>query len=167
MEQFTRVQPAGDVIVLEGARLVGNIAMQAGVNIWYNTVVRADMAPVTIGENTNVQDNSVLHVDTNNPLCVGKNVTIGHACIMHGCTVGDNTLIGMGSIVMDGAEIGANCIIGAGSLVTQNTKIPDGMMAFGRPAKAVRPLTEEEMAGNIHHAENYCKLALQHKQQAK
>lgn len=128
--------------------MVGNVTVGDESSIWYNAVVRGDMAPIVIGCGTNIQDNVVIHVDAGSECTIGNSVTVGHGAILHGCAIGHNTVIGMGAIVMDGAKIGEDCIIGAGSLVTQGTVIPDGMMAFGSPAKVVRPLTEEEKKQN-------------------
>ena len=114
-------------------------------SVWYNAVIRADTDRIMIGEATNIQDNCVLHVDAGHPLTVGNGVTVGHSAILHGCTIGDNTLIGMGSIILNDAVIGKDCIIGAGTLVTQKKNIPDGSLVYGNPAKVVRALTEEEM----------------------
>ena len=108
-----------------------------------------------MGENTNIQDNAVLHTTEGTPLVVGSGVTVGHSAILHSCTVGDNTLIGMGAIVLDGAVVGSNCIVGAGALVTGGTVIPDGSMAFGSPARVVRPLREDEIAHNRANAAAY------------
>ena len=139
----------------EGSIVRGKVTIGKGSSIWYNAVVRADVNTITIGENSNVQDNCVLHVSPWSPLFIGNYVTIGHGAILHGCEVHDNTLIGMGSILMNGAEIGKNCIIGAGALVTQNMKIPDNSLALGNPAKVVRTLTQEEIEKNHWYAEEY------------
>ena len=125
--------------IAEGAVVKGKVQMGQDVSIWYNATVRGDSAEIRIGDQTNVQDNAVIHVDTHYTTTIGNGVTIGHGAIVHGCTVGDNTLIGMGAIVLNGACIGNNCIIGAGALVTQNTNIPAGSLAFGNPAKVIRP----------------------------
>jgi carbonic anhydrase/acetyltransferase-like protein (isoleucine patch superfamily) len=109
-------------------------------------VLRGDNEPITIGEDSNVQDNSVLHTDIGEPLTVGDNVTIGHMVMLHGCTIGDGTLIGIGSIVMNGAKIGRNCLVGAGALVTEGKEFPDGSMILGSPAKVVRELAPEQAA---------------------
>lgn len=132
----------------EGAVVVGNVTIGEECGVWYNAVIRGDETSITIGNGTNIQDNCVVHGTTGFPVKIGNGVTVGHACIIHGCEIGNNTLIGMGSTVMNGAKIGKDCIIGAGSLVTQNTVIPDGMLALGRPAKVKRPLTEEEKNAN-------------------
>ena len=151
------------VFIAEGAKVVGDkISIGRGSSVWYNAVVRcSDDDPVEIGENTNIQDLCMVHTGHGHPVSVGNGVTVGHMCIIHGCTIGDNTLIGMGSTIMNGAEIGSNCVIGAGSLVTEGKVIPDGSMAFGRPAKVVRELTEEEIAGIKYSADLYANEALQ------
>lgn len=130
--------------IAEDAVICGDVVLQAGSSVWFHTTIRAERERIIIGRDSNVQDHCVLHEDDGFPTVIGDRVTVGHGCILHGCTVGDETLIGMGSIVLNGARIGQGCILGAGSLVTQNTVIPDGMMAFGSPARAVRPVTPEE-----------------------
>lgn len=138
----------GNAWAADGAAVVGNVTIGDESSVWYNAVIRGDEAPIVIGSGSNVQDGAVVHVDKDYPCTIGNSVTIGHNAIIHGCTIGHNTVIGMGAIVMNGAEIGEDCIIGAGSLVTQGTVVPDGMMAFGSPAKVIRPLTEEEKKSN-------------------
>ena len=145
------------VFVAEGARIVGDdISIGENSSVWFNAVIRCSKGEsITIGSETNIQDNAVLHTAPGYSLSIGSGVTIGHSSIVHACTVGDNTLIGMGSTVMNGAVVGENCIIGAGSLVTEGKEIPDGMMAFGRPAKVVRELTPEEIEKNRSSAAGY------------
>lgn len=150
---------AGDAVVC------GDVTLEAGANIWFHAVLRAESAPIFIGRDSNIQDNCVLHVDAGSPLTVGERVTVGHGAILHGCTIGDDSLIGMGAIVLNGARIGRGCIIGAGSLVTQNTVIPDGMLAFGNPAKVRRALTEEELAANRASALEYVEEAREYEAQ--
>ena len=142
-----------------GAHVLGDVTMGPGCSIWYNAVIRADEAPVTIGANTNVQDCAVIHVSRDCPVTLGEGVTIGHGAIVHGCTVGDNSLIGMGAIVLDGAVIGRDCIVGAGSLVTQGTHISDGTVAFGSPAKVIRHMRDVDIAANQANAAEYVRLA--------
>lgn len=144
-----------------GAYVTGDVTIGENVGVWYNAVIRADMAPIIIGDNSNIQDNCTLHTGTGFPLTVGNGVTIGHNAVVHGCTVGDNTTIGMGSIILNGAKVGKNCIIGAGSLVTGKMKIPDNTMAFGNPVKVIRKLTDEEIEGNRKNAEKYVELMKQ------
>jgi carbonic anhydrase/acetyltransferase-like protein (isoleucine patch superfamily) len=152
-----------DAKVAKNATVVGNVIVEAEANIWYQTVIRGHIngqdGQILIGERSNVQDGSILHIDKGYPLTIGKGVTIGHKAVVHGCSIGDNSLIGMGAIVLNGARIGKNCIIGAGALVTQNTVIPDGYLAFGSPAKPVRLLTEEEVMQNRENADLYVEEA--------
>jgi len=141
--------------VAPGAVVRGEVHLAENSSVFYNAVLRGDRAPISIGEGTNIQDNCVVHVEYDLPVTVGKNVTVGHGAILHGCTVGDETLIGMGAIVLNGAQIGKSCLIGAGALVTQNAVIPDGCMAVGSPARVKRPLTPEEMDGLRRSAADY------------
>ena len=141
--------------VAPGAVVRGEVHLAENSSVFYNAVLRGDRAPISIGEGTNIQDNCVVHVEYDLPVTVGKNVTVGHGAILHGCTVGDETLIGMGAIVLNGAQIGKGCLIGAGALVTQNAVIPDGCMAVGSPARVKRPLTPEEMDGLRQSAADY------------
>jgi len=144
-----------NVLICEGACVVGDVTLAKGVSIWYNAVLRGDEGGITVGENTNIQDGAVLHEETK----VGAGCTIGHNAIVHACTVGDNVLIGMGATVLNGAKIGNNCIVGAGALVTGKMDAPDGSMILGSPAKVVRPLTEAEIEGNRESAKGYLHLA--------
>ena len=144
-----------NVMIAEGASVVGDVTLAKGVSIWYNAVLRGDEGAITVGENTNIQDGAVLHEETK----VGAGCTIGHNAIVHACTVGDNVLIGMGATVLNGAKIGNNCIVGAGALVTGKMDAPDGSMILGSPAKVVRPLTEAEIEGNRESAKGYLHLA--------
>ena len=146
------------LFIAQGAVVCGNVTMGDHVSIWYNAVIRGDMAPIIIGDESNVQECSVLHVSENIPLIIGKGVTVGHGAILHSCTIGDNSLIGMGAIVLDGAKIGKNCIIGAGALVTGGTEIPDGSLVIGSPAKVRREMTDAEIEANRKNAEEYVHL---------
>lgn len=149
-----------NVYLMQGAVVTGDVHLGEGCNVWQNAVIRGDLGPIRIGAYTNIQECCVLHLDEDGPpVILADHVTVGHGCILHGCSVGRGSLVGMGSIVMDGAQIGEGCVVGAGSLVTSNTVIPDGMMAFGRPAKPVRPTTEAERQMNLQHAEEYTELA--------
>ena len=148
-----------DAMIAEGATVVGDVRLAKGVNIWYGAVLRGDMGPITVGEDTNIQDGAILHEET----VVGKGCTIGHGAIVHGCTVGDNTLIGMGAIVLNGAKIGSDCIVGAGALVTGKMDAPDGSMILGSPAKVVRPLKPEEIESNRASMEEYLEAAAQYR----
>ena len=145
--------------VAEGAIIKGNVTIGEDSGIWYHATIRGDSNQITIGSRTNIQDNVVVHVSSGYSTTIGNNVTIGHGAIVHGCTVGNDTLIGMGAIILNGAVIGDHCIIGAGALVTQNTKIPDGSLAFGNPAKIIRNLTDAEMQENTNNAQRYVNAA--------
>ena len=147
-----------NIFLAPGAHVVGNVKIGNNVGIWYNAVIRGDMEGITIGDNSNVQDNCTLHTGNGFALTIGNGVTIGHNAIVHGCTVG---VIGMGSILLNGAKVGKNCIIGAGALVTGKMEIPDNSMAFGNPAKVIRNLTEAEIEDNRENAEEYVKLMMQ------
>jgi len=138
-----------------GSQIVGDVAIGENSSVWYNAVIRGDANPIVIGENTNIQDNAVLHVGHDTSLIIGDNVTIGHGAIVHGCTIGNNVLIGMGAIILDGAIVEDNCIIGAGALVTQKKVIPEGSLALGNPAKIVRQITLDEKESIIENADNY------------
>ena len=155
------------VLIAEGVRIVGDeISIGADSSVWYNTVIRCDEPEtVTIGRETNIQDLSTVHTGPGHCVRIGDGVTVGHMCLIHGCTVGNNTLIGMGSIIMNDAVIGNNCIIGAGSLVTEGKVIPDGTLALGRPAKVIRELTDEEIKKTRASAELYMKESSKIKQQ--
>ena len=144
-----------NVLICEGARVAGDVTLGKGVSVWYNAVLRGDEGAITVGENTNSQDGAVMHEET----VVGRGCTIGHNAIVHGCTMGDNVLIGMGAVVLNGAKIGDNCIVGAGALVTGKMDAPAGSMILGSPAKVVRPLTEAEIEGNRGSARGYLHAA--------
>lgn len=152
-------QLAEDVFVAEGAVVKGNVRIGAGSSVWYHATVRAGEACISIGENTNIQDNCVLHVDRGNELEIGNGVTIGHSAVVHGEKVGDNTLIGMGAILLNGSVVGKNCIIGAGALVTQNTEIPDNSLVLGQPGRVVRMVTPKECEANRENALHYAEEA--------
>ena len=147
------------VFMADGAKIVGDVEMGEGCSVWYNAVIRADSNSVKIGENSNIQDNAVIHTSSGAGVQIGDNVTIGHGAIVHGCTVGNNVMIGMGAIVLNGAVIGENSIIGAGTLVTQGKIIPAGSLAFGNPVKVVRELTDEEIKSITDNANSYIKEA--------
>lgn len=149
--------------IAENAAVVGDVKIDENTSIWYGVCIRGDMDRTIIGKNTNIQENSTLHNDFGTPTIVGNNVTIGHNCVIHGCKINDNVLVGMGSIILNGAEIGENTIIGAGSLVTQNKKIPSGVLCLGSPAKVVRNLTEEEIKSIEESSKHYIEMANEHK----
>lgn len=153
--------------VAEGAVVIGDVELAEDVTIWFHAVIRADREKIKIGRGSNVQDCSVVHVDAGFPVKVGENVVIGHGAVVHGCEIGDNTLIGMGAIILNGAKIGRNCIIGAGTLVTQNTIIPDNSLAMGNPSKIKRQVTEEEMKAHEVNAAEYVEQGRKYKQEQK
>lgn len=131
--------------VAPNASLIGDIEVHEGASIWFNVVIRADNDKVTIGENSNIQDGSVLHIDPGFPLQIEKNVTIGHKVMLHGCHIGENSLIGINAVVLNGAKIGKNCLIGANALIPENMVVPDGSMVLGSPGKVKRALSEQEI----------------------
>lgn len=141
--------------VAEGAKLAGDVTVGENSTIWFNAVLRGDLAPVRIGRETNIQDGVVGHVNENQALVVGDRVSVGHGAVIHACTIGDGALIGMGAIVLDGAEVGEEALVGAGSVVTPNSKVPPRTLVLGIPAKPVRPLTEDELAGLRQNAASY------------
>jgi carbonic anhydrase/acetyltransferase-like protein (isoleucine patch superfamily) len=151
-----RIEFRGDRhYIAHNATLAGSIALDNDVSIWFGVIIRADNDEVTIGEATNVQDGSVLHVDPGFPMKLGRNVTIGHKVMLHGCTVGDGTLIGINSVILNGARIGAGSLVGANSLVAEGKEIPPGVLVLGSPAKVVRELTPGEQARIIETSHGY------------
>lgn len=160
----TKAPVPSSVYIAPGAIVLGDVTLGENASIWYHAVIRGDRASIRIGGGSNIQDNSVIHVDADYPVAVGENVTVGHGAILHGCTIGDNTLIGMGAILMNGSHIGRNCIIGAGALVTQNMEIPNNSLVVGNPAKVKRPVTPEEVQGNLRNAHFYAAEAQLEKQ---
>ena len=145
--------------VADNAQVIGDVHMAADSSVWFSSVVRGDTATIRIGEGTNIQDGSVLHADVGIPLTIGKHVTVGHMVILHGCTIGDESLIGMGAVVLNGAKIGKNCLVGAGALVTEGKEFPDGSMILGSPAKVVRQLSPEQIEGLRQSARHYVENA--------
>ncbi|HWV22346.1 MAG TPA: gamma carbonic anhydrase family protein [Devosia sp.] len=141
------------------AVLIGACHVGAEAGIWFGVVARGDIEPITIGARSNVQENSVLHTDKGFPLVIGENCTIGHGAIIHGCTIGDNTLIGMGATVLNGAKIGKNCLVGANALITEGKEIPDNSLVVGAPGKVIRTLDAEAIAGLAASADRYVKNA--------
>lgn len=137
----------GDVWIAPGARVIGRVVLRHGASVWFNAVLRGDNEPIEIGEGSNVQDGCVLHTDMGFPLTIGPGCTIGHTAIVHGCTIGAGSLVGMGATVLNGAVIGDSVLIGAGALITEGREIPDRTLALGRPAKPVRSLTDAEIDG--------------------
>ena len=165
IKEFDGIMPEIDesVFVAESADIIGDVKIGKNSSIWYNTVLRGDEHAIRIGENTNIQDGTVIHVGWDVDTVIGDNVTVGHNALVHGCKIGNNSLVGMGAIVLNGAEIGEYCMIAAGALVTQNKKFPDGVLIMGSPANVVRELTDEEKQSLITSADDYYKNAQRHK----
>ena len=145
----------GDYWVAPDANVIGKIHLNTGASVWFGATLRGDNEWIDIGAGSNVQENSVLHTDIGFPLTIGRNCTIGHKAILHGCTIGDQSLIGMGAIVLNGAQIGRNCLIGAGALITEGKIIPENSLVVGAPGKVVRSLTEAEIEGLLASATGY------------
>lgn len=141
------------------AAVMGNVILKKNASVWWGATLRGDNDPIVVGEGSNIQDGSVCHTDTGSPLIIGDNVTVGHLVMLHGCTIGDNSLIGIGSIVLNGAKIGRNCLIGANCLITEGKEIPDNSLVMGAPGKVVRELSPEQAAtmalGAAHYVENW------------
>lgn len=145
--------------IATGAHVVGDVTLGKEVSIWYQSVLRADVAPIIVQARSNIQDGTIIHVGPDQPTIIEEDVTVGHQCMLHGCHIKKGALIGMTSIILDGAVIGENSLIGAGSLVTKHTVIPPNSLAFGRPAKVIRPLTEAEINANHENTAHYVQLA--------
>lgn len=150
-----RVDAHPDSWIAPTAVVIGKVRLDAGASIWFNAVLRGDNELIHIGENTNVQDGTVMHTDMGWPLTLGKGITVGHNAMLHGCTVGDHSLIGIGAVILNGAKIGKHCIIGANSLVAEGKEIPDGSLVLGSPGKVVRELTEQQKIMLEANAEHY------------
>ena len=150
-----QLPPEDEYWIAPNATVIGDVILRPGASIWWSAVVRGDNEPITIGEDSNIQDGSVLHADAGMPLVLGRNVTVGHQVMLHGCTIGDESLIGIGAVVLNGAKIGKHCLVGAGALVTEGKEFPDGSMIIGSPAKAVRELTPEQIEGLRQSAQHY------------
>lgn len=152
-------QIASDAFVAPGAAVVGGVEIGPRASIWYHCAIRGDINKIIIGADTNIQDGTVIHVADDHPAIVGDRVSVGHRAIIHACEIGDETLIGMGAIIMDGAVVGPRCVVAAGSLVTKNSKIPEGSLVMGSPAKVIRSLTAEEQQQNAALAAKYVEIS--------
>ncbi len=141
--------------VADSAQVMGRVSLEEGASVWFGAVVRGDNEPIRIGRRSNIQDGSVLHSDQGQPLNIGEDVTVGHQVMLHGCTIGDGSLIGIQAVVLNGARIGRHCLVGAGSLVTEGKEFPDGSMILGSPARVVRQLTPEQIEGLKRSAQGY------------
>ena len=151
--------------IAEGARIIGDVTLMQDSSIWYNTVARADINKIVVGERSNVQDNSVIHLENDQGVIIGNDVTIGHNAIIHGCTIGDGALIGMGAIIMNGVTIGKGAVVGAGAVVKENMQVADHELIVGVPGNIVKTLPKEIMEQNIKWAGKYVKLARVHRDQ--
>ena len=132
------------VFVAPGAHVIGNVKLMQNASIWFNSVLRGDCEQITVGEDSNVQDGSVLHTDEGFPLTIGKSVTVGHKVTLHGCEIGDYSLVGINAVVLNGAKIGKHCVIGANALITEGTEIPDGSLVVGSPGKVIKQLSDKQ-----------------------
>jgi carbonic anhydrase/acetyltransferase-like protein (isoleucine patch superfamily) len=150
-----RLPEPGRYFVAPGAHLIGRVALLEDANVWFNCVLRGDNEWITIGARSNIQDNSVLHTDMGFPLTIGADCTIGHNVILHGCTIGDGSLVGMGATILNGAKIGKNCLVGANALVTEGKEFPDNSLIVGAPAKVIRELGEDALARHLESAKHY------------
>lgn len=149
--------------VADSAEVIGNVELAEGASVWFGAILRGDNDLMSIGRGANVQDGSVLHSDPGYPLTLGADVTIGHLVMLHGCTIGEGTLVGIGAVVLNGAKIGRNCLVGAGALVTEGKEFPDNSMIVGAPAKAIKELTPEQAARMRHAAEHYVENAARYR----
>ena len=149
--------------VADNAQVMGDVKLAENSSVWFGVVIRGDTETITIGQGSNIQDNSVLHADHGMPLNIGENVTVGHQVMLHGCTIGDGSLIGIQAVILNGAKIGKNCLVGAGSLVTEGKEFPDGCMILGSPAKAVKQLSPEQIEGLKMSAQHYMDNAKRYK----
>jgi carbonic anhydrase/acetyltransferase-like protein (isoleucine patch superfamily) len=154
------------VFIAPGANILGDVTLGERASVWYQCVLRADISPIEIGEGTNIQDGTVIHMASDRGTKVGSFTTVGHKALLHACTIGDEVLVGMGAIVMDGAVIGSRSIVAAGSLVTKGFQAPEGSLVMGSPAKVVRALSAEEQSGLRHWAEKYIEVASEHRASA-
>ena len=150
-----RIVCKGDYWIADSATVVGSVVLENNASIWFNCVVRGDHDVITIGENSQLQDGCILHVDPGHPLTIGRNVSIGHMAMLHGCTIGDGTLVGIKSVILNDAVIGRNCLIGAGTLIAERKQIPDGSLVVGTPGKVVRQLRDDEIRMIQANADDY------------
>lgn len=162
---FNNHQPdiANDVFLAPGCKIIGNVIIQKKSSIWYNTIIRGDLAQIKIGENTNIQENSSLHVDPDLPIILKNNITVGHGAILHSCSIENNCLIGMGAKILNKAKIGKNSIIGAGTVITENKKVPPNSLVLGVPGKVIRKINEDEKQKINNSAKEYHYLSQKYK----
>jgi len=149
--------------VADSAQVIGQVVLEENVSVWFGVILRGDNDVISVGKGSNIQENSVFHIDRGHPLVLGENVTIGHQVMLHGCTIGDNSLVGIGAVVLNDARIGKNCLVGAGSLVTEGKEFPDGSLIMGSPAKVVRQMSAEQIEGLKMIAQHYIENAARYK----
>ncbi|MDO8266712.1 MAG: gamma carbonic anhydrase family protein [Moraxellaceae bacterium] len=153
------LETCGEFFIADNATVIGSVVLEQNVSIWFNAVLRADNDVITIGENSNIQDGSVLHTDIGIPLTIGRNVTVGHKVMLHGCTIGDGSLIGINAVILNGAKIGRHCVIGANALVPEGKEIPDFSVVMGSPGKVVKEVSDAQKVmmemGALHYVENF------------
>lgn len=153
------LETRGEFFIADNATVIGSVVLEQNVSIWFNAVLRADNDVITIGENSNIQDGSVLHTDIGIPLTIGRNVTVGHKVMLHGCTIGDGSLIGINAVILNGARIGRHCVIGANALVPEGKEIPDFSVVMGSPGKVVKEVSDAQKVmmemGALHYVENF------------
>ena len=158
-----KLKNSGENWVAPNATIIGDVTLEKNTSIWFNATLRGDIENIHVGEGSNIQDGSVLHTDPGYPLKIGKNVTVGHMVMLHGCTIGDNSLIGIGSVILNNAKIGNNCVIGAKSLITENKEIPDNSLVVGSPGRVIRKVTDNEakaiLKNSIRYQENWKKYS--------
>ncbi len=155
LDGVTPTLPAGFCFVADSAEVIGNVELGEDVGIWFGAVIRGDNERIRVGARTNIQDLCALHSDPGSPLTIGENCTVGHRAILHGCTIGDGTLVGMGATVLNGGKVGKNCLIGAGALITEGKEFPDGSLIIGAPGKVARALSDDEIVGLGRSAAHY------------
>ena len=158
-----QLPPQGEYWIAPNATVLGNVILHPGASIWFNTVLRGDNDPIVIGRDSNIQDGGILHTDVGSPLTIGEGVTVGHKAMLHGCTIGDNSLVGIGAVILNGARIGKNCLIGANALITEGKVIPDNSLVVGQPGKVVKSLEPGQIAalemGAQHYVQNWKRFA--------
>ena len=150
-----KLKNSGENWIAPNATIIGDVILEKNTSIWFNAVLRGDIENIYIGEGSNIQDGSVLHTDPGCPLKIGKNVTVGHLVMLHGCTIGDNSLIGIGAVILNNARIGKNCIIGAKALIAENKEIPDNSLVVGSPGRIIRKVTEDEKEAVLENTKHY------------
>ena len=158
-----QIRTEGDVFIASTAIVIGKVLLKHQSSVWWGAVLRGDYELITVGERSNIQDNSIVHMDADYPVTIGDRVTVGHKAVLHGCTVGNNSLIGINSVIMNGVQIGANCLIGSNTLITENKVIPDGSLVLGSPGKVIRALSPEEIEANTDFSDRYVRNSVRYR----